>query len=75
MTVGEYQVKVEWTNNQSYLGIDKVGFKRLNFSVWHQSNLTAVNSYIESISGDPLLMRVNYSDIDINTYIDFATIT
>ncbi len=74
MSVGRYQVIVEWTNNQSYLMRDKVGFIQFGFNVWHHSNLTAVESYLETIAGEPLLIKVNFSDCDINTCIDFATI-
>jgi len=75
MTVGDYIVKIIWVNNQSSLNIDKVGFIELDFFIWHHTNLTAVNSYFEQIAGDPLLLKVNYSDYDINDDIDFATVT
>lgn len=75
MTVGSYEVNLLWTNNQSYIDMDKVGYSHFNFIVWHHSNLTAVDSYIERISGDPLLIKVNFTDYDFNTYIDYATVT
>jgi hypothetical protein len=75
MTVGDYQVIVEWTNNQSYLDRDKVGYVEFNFKVWHHTELQAVDSYIETLVGDPLLVKVNFTDIDFNSYIDFGTIT
>ncbi len=75
MSVGTYQVSIIWTNNQSILSRDKVGFSQFLFNVWHHTNLTAINSYIERVSGEPLLIRVKYMDSDFNKYIDFATIT
>ncbi|MFX1501109.1 MAG: hypothetical protein ACFFDH_09130, partial [Promethearchaeota archaeon] len=75
MTVGSYEVILLWTNNQSYLNRDKVGYSQFNFFVWHHTNLTAVDSYIERLSGDPLLIKVNFTDYDCNTYIDYATVT
>ncbi len=75
MSVGTYQVSIIWTNNQSFLSRDKVGFFQFAFNVWHHTNLTAINSYVERVSGEPLLIRVKYMDSDFNKYIDFATIT
>ncbi|MFX0156080.1 MAG: hypothetical protein ACFE9Q_16290, partial [Candidatus Hodarchaeota archaeon] len=75
MSVGEYQVSIIWTNNQSYLRRDKVGFSQFSFKVWHHTNLTAINSYVERVSGEPLLIRVKYVDLDFNKNIDFATVT
>ncbi|MFW9902364.1 MAG: hypothetical protein ACFFDY_13940, partial [Candidatus Thorarchaeota archaeon] len=75
MTIGMYKVMLLWTNNQSYLKCEKVGYSELNFIVWHHTNLTAVDSYIETVSGDPLLIKINFTDYDENTYIDFASIT
>jgi len=75
MTVGIYKVMLSWTNNQSYLECDKAGYFQFNFIVWHHTNLTAVNSYIETVSGEPLLLKVNFTDYDYNTYINSATIT
>ncbi|MHA2283746.1 MAG: hypothetical protein ACXAC5_23125, partial [Promethearchaeota archaeon] len=75
MDIGEYEVSIEWTNNGSYIKRDKVGFKRIQFIVWHHTNLKAVNSYFETIAGDPLLVKVNFTDSDVGKYIDFATIT
>ncbi len=75
MTVGSYEVNLLWTNNQSSIYRDKVGYSHFNFIVWHHTNLTPVDLYIERISGEPLLIKVNFTDYDCNTYIDFATIT
>ncbi len=75
MSVGSYNVMLLWTNNQSYLSRDKVGYSQFNFNVWHHTILTAVDSYIERVSGEPLLIKVNFTDYDSNTYIDFATIS
>jgi len=75
MSIGTYQVILSWTNNQSYLSRDKVGFIQFDFDVWHHTNLIAINSYEEKVSGEPFLMKVNFTDFDSNTPIDFATIT
>jgi hypothetical protein len=75
MTVGNYLVRIEWVNNISSIEIDKVGYMILNFIVWHSTNLTAINSYIEKIAGDPCLIKVNYTDYDLDTYIAFAEVT
>jgi hypothetical protein len=75
MDVGVYEVLLEWTNNLSYIMRDKRGFKRFNFTIWHNTNLEAVNSYYETMAGGPLLVKVNFTDSDIDSYIDFASIT
>ncbi|TFG20309.1 MAG: hypothetical protein EU533_06195, partial [Promethearchaeota archaeon] len=75
MPVGSYNVILLWTNNLSYLYRDKVGYFQFNFNIWHHTNLTPVESYIERVSGEPLLIRVNFTDYDLNTYVDFATVT
>ncbi|KKM08555.1 hypothetical protein LCGC14_1723710, partial [marine sediment metagenome] len=75
MSVGMYQTILIWTNNQSYLGRDKIGFLQFGFNVWHRTNLTAVNDYEEKVSGEPFLMKVEFVDDDFNTFIDFATVT
>ncbi|MFX0074212.1 MAG: hypothetical protein ACFE96_02120 [Candidatus Hermodarchaeota archaeon] len=74
MTIGTYQVAIEWEINQSYFYNDKVGFKTFNFIVWHHTNLTALNPYIESLSGDPLLIKVKFLDYDFNSTISFAEV-
>ncbi|MHA1914179.1 MAG: hypothetical protein ACW97V_07425 [Promethearchaeota archaeon] len=76
MSTGTYQVTVEWTNSKvDYLKRDKVGLIQFEFEVWHLSNLTAIDTYIERIAGDPCIIKVNYSDYDLNTSIAFATVT
>ncbi|KKM88359.1 hypothetical protein LCGC14_1259520, partial [marine sediment metagenome] len=75
MSVGTYQVKLVWTNNETALYRDKVGFLQFGFNVWHYTNLTAVNDYEEKVSGEPFLMKVNFTDYSSNLYIDFATVT
>ena len=70
MTVGTYQVTLIWTNNQSYLYRDKVGFLQLEFNLWHHTILTAVNSYEERVSGEPFLMKINFTDTDTNIHIE-----
>ncbi|MHA2184839.1 MAG: hypothetical protein ACXAAI_07540, partial [Promethearchaeota archaeon] len=75
MEVGEYEVLVVWTNNASYITRDKVGFKKTEFIIWHHTNLKAVDSYFEAIAGDPILAKVNFTDRDVNKFIDFAEVT
>jgi len=75
MSVGNYQTIIEWTNNQSQSDRDKVGFMEFGFNVWHQTNLTALNSEETKVSGEPYLMKVEFRDYDFNESIDFATIT
>ncbi|KKK85161.1 hypothetical protein LCGC14_2776070, partial [marine sediment metagenome] len=53
-----------------YLYRDKVGFLQLEFNLWHHTNLTAVNSYEEKVSGEPFLMKVNFTDTDTNIHIE-----
>jgi hypothetical protein len=74
MGVGDYEVVVVWTNNASYIERDKVGFKNTDVIIWHHTNLQAVNLYFEAIAGDPLLVKVNFTDSDIGGFIDFAII-
>lgn len=75
MIVGAYDVLLKWTNNESFIMRDKIGFKRFNFTLYHNTDLKAVNSYYETMAGGPLLVKVNFTDSDIDTYIDFASIT
>ncbi len=75
MSVGNYKIIIEWTNNDTYLIRDKVGYDELNFIVWHHTNLSAVDLHLEKISGEPALIKVKFTDDDFNTSIEFATIT
>jgi len=75
MPIGSYNVVLFWTNNQSDLYRNKVGYLQFYFDVWHHTNLTAVDSYIERVSGEPLLIKVKFTDYDLNTNIGFALIT
>jgi len=74
MTVGKYTVKTKWTNNQNSSLIDKVGYKEFDFVVWHHSSLTAVTPSFEIVTGDPLLVKAKFTDIDTNSSITFATV-
>ncbi len=74
MTVGKYLVEVTWRNDKSLQEINQVGFANLTFSLWHHTNLTAINSYYELVVGEPLLLKVSYSDIDLSIDVDFANI-
>jgi len=75
MTVGKYLVTVLWTNNQSCLNRDQIGYIELEFIIWHYTNLTAINSYFEMVAGDPLLLKVKFVDSDLNEIVDFASIS
>jgi len=75
MSVGEYQVIVEWTDSVSSPSREKVGHDEFSFSIWHRTNLTAVDSNFEMVAGDPLLLKVKFVDFDLNASISFATIT
>ncbi len=75
MSIGKYRVEVVWTDNQSYLEREKIGYLELAFSIWHHTNLTAVDTDFEKIKGDPLLLKIKYSDYDINESIHFADVT
>ena len=75
MTVGLYQVEITWTNSQIDFERDQIGFTEFNFTIWHYTNLTAIEEYFEVIAGDPLLIKVKFLDYDFNQTIDFASIT
>ncbi|MFX1322800.1 MAG: hypothetical protein ACFFAQ_14275 [Promethearchaeota archaeon] len=75
MSVGIYKIIIIWTNNENYLMRDKVGYDELNFMVWHHTNLSAVDSHLEKISGEPALIKVKFTDLDFNSSIEIATIT
>jgi len=75
MPIGSYTAILIWTNNQSYVYRDKVGYLQFYFDVWHHTNLTAVDSYIEKVLGEPLLIKVKFTDYDLNTNIGSALIT
>ncbi|MFX1569119.1 MAG: hypothetical protein ACFFCV_12210 [Promethearchaeota archaeon] len=74
MTVGQYLVEVTWRNDKSLQEIDQTGFANLTFSLWHHTNLTAINSYYELVASEPLLLKVSYIDIDLSIDIDFANV-
>ena len=72
-SVGKYIANIKWNDFDS--NMSQVGFYSIEFTVFHQSNLTAVTSYFEELAGDPLLIKVKFVDSDLNTSIPFATIT
>ena len=63
-TAGEYTVNVYWKNNES----SQVGLFVLNFDVTHNTTLTRASDQVEKVSpiysGDTVLIKVNYTDID-----------
>ncbi|MFX0030830.1 MAG: hypothetical protein ACFE8B_16575, partial [Candidatus Hermodarchaeota archaeon] len=75
MSVGKYLVKLKWLNSQNSENVDEVGYSELEFTIWHQTNLTAVDSFVEKIAGDTCLIKVNFTDYDLNTGIKLATVT
>ncbi|MFX0077245.1 MAG: hypothetical protein ACFE96_17515, partial [Candidatus Hermodarchaeota archaeon] len=74
MSVGKYLVEVTWQNSINAIGLYQVGYANLTFTLWHHTNLTTLNSYYELVAGSPLLLKVNYIDIDSHTDIDFASV-
>ncbi|MFW9969246.1 MAG: hypothetical protein ACFFDF_03535 [Candidatus Odinarchaeota archaeon] len=72
-SVGTYSVYIKWNNYD--FNMSQVGVYKLEFIVIHHTSLTAINPYFEQIAGDPLLLKVNYTDVDKNVPIDFATVT
>jgi len=74
MSVGCYKVMLLWTNNNTYLTRDQVGFAEFGFKLWHHTNLTAVESNLERVAGDPLLIKVKFLDDDINEPVHFASV-
>ncbi|MFX1501973.1 MAG: hypothetical protein ACFFDH_13500, partial [Promethearchaeota archaeon] len=72
-SVGAYSVYIKWNNYDC--NMTQVGVYKLEFIVIHHTSLTAINPYFEQIAGDPLLLKVNYTDVDKNVPIDFAMVT
>jgi hypothetical protein len=75
MVTGEYRVEIVWTNNQSSSYLDQIGYTELYFTVWHHTNLTAINNYYEIVTGEPVFIKVEFRDYDINKPIELALIT
>jgi len=75
MIIGTYQVRILWENNQSYLFKNQIGSTEIYFDVNHRSNLTAINPNNEVTQGDPLLLKVNFWDKDVNESISYASVT
>ncbi|MBN2156851.1 MAG: hypothetical protein JW776_12480 [Candidatus Lokiarchaeota archaeon] len=74
MSIGMYTAEVAWTNNLSASYVDKVGYRTFDFSVIHHTQLTAQDSIIETVPGEPLLIIVKYEDTDTGQGIDLATV-
>lgn len=72
-STGKYFAQIIWHDNN--INISQVGFSLLQFNVIHKTNLTAIDSYFNQLSGDPLLLRVKFLDSDFNQSIQFATVT
>ena len=71
-TTGTYSVCVKWS--ESVDNMTQVGFYQLNYVVFHHTSLTPVDSYFEQTAGEPLLIKVEFMDDDLNTPIDFADV-
>ena len=71
-SAGNYIIYVKWSNQED--SMSQVGFYVTNFVVVHQTELTAITPYFELYVGDPLLVRVQFIDLDLNTSIPFATV-
>jgi len=69
---GEYSAQIIWHDRNE--NMTQVGFSRLKFEVIHRTSLTAVNDYFELYAGDPLLLKVNFTDLDFNEPIPFMYI-
>ncbi|MFX0021994.1 MAG: hypothetical protein ACFE9S_06685, partial [Candidatus Hermodarchaeota archaeon] len=75
MIPGEYRVEIVWANNQSSSNLDQIGYIELYFTVWHHTNLTAINDYFEIVIGEPVFIEVKFIDYDFNKPIELALIT
>ncbi len=75
MSIGKYQVLLEWVNDFTIYNRDKVGFRQLELNIIHKTNLTAVEPYIEKIAGVPTLIKVKFQDFDLNMTIPLAEVT
>ena len=75
-SVGEYHVHLHWNNND--LNMSQVGLKHLTFTVYHETILKRESSFlsnkIAAFSGDVILLKVNYTDIDTDMQIDGANV-
>ncbi|NVM36198.1 MAG: hypothetical protein HWN81_11430, partial [Candidatus Lokiarchaeota archaeon] len=70
---GEYSAQIIWHDLNE--NMTHVGYSLLKFEVIHRTSLTAVNNYFELYAGDPLLLKVNFTDSDFNEAIPFGSIT
>jgi hypothetical protein len=75
MSVGQYRVEIIWINSQLDLEVDQIGFLELYFELYHQTSLTPIQDYFEVVSGEPVLIKVVFLDLDINDTIDFGLVT
>ncbi|TFG25621.1 MAG: hypothetical protein EU533_00895 [Promethearchaeota archaeon] len=71
-TIGTYSVCVKWS--ESIDNMTQIGFYQLNLVIFHHTSLTPVDSYFEQTAGEPLLIKVEFMDDDLNTSIDFADV-
>jgi len=71
-SVGRYFASIRWNDYDT--NISQVGYYELEFKVLHHTSLFAVDSYFEQIAGEPLLIKVNFTDIDLNVPIEFGEV-
>ncbi|TFF98937.1 MAG: hypothetical protein EU540_07555 [Promethearchaeota archaeon] len=69
---GKYSAQIIWNDHD--LNMSQVGFSQFNFVVWHQTSLSAIESNFEKIAGEPFVIRINFTDEDLDTFIGFATV-
>jgi len=73
-SAGEYTVNVRWNNNET----SQVGLFVLNFDVTHNTTLNRADDQDEIVSpiftGDTVLIKVNYTDIDTGVGIIGANV-
>ena len=74
MSVGRYEVITDWRNSDTVEEIEKVGHLQNSFNIIHNSSLEAVESVIDEIAGEPLLMKVRFIDDDLNKFISFGSL-
>lgn len=73
--IGPYDIEFLWTDSNSSLSRSRIGYWHGAFQVWHSTELKAVETGIFVKLGEPLLLRVNYTDDLDNQPIVFGTLT
>ncbi|MHA2009988.1 MAG: hypothetical protein ACXABO_21190 [Promethearchaeota archaeon] len=60
--------------SDNFSSTNQVGYKEVDFIIWHHSTLTAEIPFFEIVTGDPLLVKVKLTDIDVNSFIAFTNV-